>query len=78
MITQADLGELIAKLFDRLPEEFPGCEIQDALILVELHDPEDPDATMVTIECSNDRVTVRSGMLEFGKRTLWAHEDDAD
>ena len=37
MITQANLGELVAQLFDRLPEEFPNHQIQDAMILVELH-----------------------------------------
>jgi len=76
MKSKADVGELVGRLFDRLPEEFPGMEIQDAMLLVELHDPDDPDATLVTIECTSDRITVRSGILEFGQKTLWAHEND--
>lgn len=76
MITQADIGELVAKLFDRMPEDFPDYEIQDALLLVELRNPEDPDVTSVTIECTNDRLTVMAGILEFGQKTLFEKEHD--
>jgi len=75
VITQAELGGLVANIFDRLLDEHPGCEIQDGMVLVELHDPKEPEVTLVMIECSSDRLTIRSGMLEFGQKSLWSQEN---
>lgn len=80
MATRAEVGELIGKIFDRLEQEFPGATVNDALILVELSDPEDivvadgdghdVPATIVLLECTTDRAVVQEGLISFAMRTV--------
>lgn len=78
-IGHPDIGELVAKIFDRLPDEFPGCSIESAMILVELSDPDDRiddmPATLVMLECSSDRSVIQAGLLEFSRRLLFRADD---
>lgn len=78
--TQAEIGELAAKIFDRIPEEFPGCVVEDAILLVELSDPDDvtdegKPATLVALECTSDRSVVQVGLLEFARRLMFLSDD---
>lgn len=81
----AEVGELAAKIFDRLPQQFPDGVIVDALLLVEVSDPSDlmetddtteqmVPATVVLAECTNNRVTVQRGIIDFAERHLDGEE----
>ncbi len=85
--TQAELGELIAKIFDRLNGQFDEASIEDAVLLVEVSDPnetyEGEDGvtrleTIVLAESTSDRTTVQEGILAFAKRNLYGVPDDDD
>lgn len=77
---RAEVGELVARAYDRFESQFEGrAEIFDAVLLVEISDPEDTvtddngrevPATIVMLECTSDRVIVQSGIVEFARRTL--------
>lgn len=76
-VTREQIGELVAKIFDRLEHEnFKDMEIMDAVLVVELSDTEDSarvdadtdreaPATVVLLESTTDRTTVQEGILRF-------------
>jgi hypothetical protein len=79
--TPAEIGELVAKVFDRLPQQFPEGTIVDALLLVEITDPTDlvdtddgtdrqVPTTAIMAECTSDRVVVQTGIVEFARQTI--------
>ena len=79
--TPAEVGELTALIFDRLERQFPDGEIVDALLLVEITDPNDlmdtddetgrkVPSTAVMAECTSDRVVVQHGIIRFADKTL--------
>lgn len=87
MIDKEQVAELVMKVFDRLEKEFPHCEVMDAVLAVELSDPEDMEtlddhterevpATIALLESTTDRTTVQEGILRFCLRTFAAVEDD--
>lgn len=88
--SRQEIGELVAKLFDRLDAQFDGeVEINDALLLVELTDPGDVielndstgrevPATIVALESTSDRLVIQAGIMEFARDTLMQAEDGDD
>jgi hypothetical protein len=81
--TQSDIGELVARIFDRLSESYPNAIIEDAMVVVEVSNPDDSiildegtsyekevSATTVMLESTTARVTVQVGMLQLGHETL--------
>lgn len=84
--TRAEVGELAAKAFDRLERDFPGCQIEDALLAVELSDPDDtrPDdgdghpapATVIVLESTTDRSVVHAGIVAFVQANMFNPEAD--
>jgi hypothetical protein len=86
-VTQEQIGELVAKIFDRLDSQHQGAEIMDAIVLVELSDPTDTvvlddgfgreaPATEIMLEATTDRVTVQEGILRFALRGGFDEGDD--
>jgi hypothetical protein len=84
--SRAEIGELIAKIYDRLDSQFNGkVEIADAVLLVELTDNDDlvtyddgreVPATIVLLESTSDRVIVQGGIIEFARRVIIGTEFD--
>lgn len=61
--TREEVVELVMKLWDRLESgEFEGMPVLDAVLLVELDDPDD---TIVIAEATTERATVQLGILKF-------------
>jgi hypothetical protein len=82
-LTKADIGELVAKIFDRLSESYPNGIIEDAMVIVEVSNPDDTivldegksyekevPSTNVMLESSTERVTVQVGMMQLAHETL--------
>lgn len=94
MRTREEVAELIMKLYDRLDTQFDGAEVLDAVLMVELSDPEDTvtvedgtddgrevPETIVLLESTSDRLVIQAGILEFARRTMFrggAEEEDDD
>lgn len=85
--TQAELGELVAKIFDRLSTQFHDATIEDAVLLVEISDPEHSYVdergetkmeTIIFVESTSDRVTVQEGIMAFAKRNIYGGVEDDD
>lgn len=80
--SQAEIGELVARIYDRLEsEEFgPDTKIEDAMLLVEITDPEETidlgegrksvPATQIMLEGTSDRLTIQAGIIEFAAQSL--------
>jgi hypothetical protein len=80
MRTREDVAELVMKIFDRLGDQFPGTNVEDAIILVELSDPDDKitlddgrevPSTLVLLECTSDRVVVQAGIMDFAQKLMY-------
>ena len=89
--SREDVGELTMRIFDRLEHQFPGCEVADALLMVEVVDLDDTvtvedgtdegreaPATVMMLEGTTDRLVVQVGMIEFVRRTLFPRDDEVD
>jgi len=88
--TPAEIGELVAKIFDRLDSQFDGkAKIEDAVLIVEVVDEEDTvtlndgtdrevPATIVLLECTSDRLVVQSGIIEFARNVMYERGDEDD
>jgi hypothetical protein len=85
---RTEIAELIAKIYDRLEQQFDGkLEINDAILLVETTDPTEDieledgrtvNPTLVLLECTSDRVVVQAGILTFAVETILYGRGDAD
>jgi len=85
---RAEIGELIAKIYDRLDDQFEGkAKIEDAVLIVEVSDDEDTvtlddgtgrevPATIVLLECTSDRLIVQAGILEFAREVMLNRAED--
>lgn len=89
--SRAEVGELAAKIFDRLEHISESAEIQDALLLVEVIDPDETitvddntpsgreiPMTVVLVEGTTDRVVVQAGIIDFAKELLYTRAEDDD
>lgn len=88
----SEVGELVAKIYDRVELQFPGCEVIDALIIVEVDTKErvlvedgteegrEYTPTVVMLEATADRLVVQAGMIDFAHKTLYraSYLDDDD
>lgn len=86
-VTREQVAELVMKVFDRLEEEeFKGCVVEDAVILVELSDQEDKidlggrlvPATVILLECTSDRATVQAGIMDFAQKAMFQEGGEED
>lgn len=68
--TQADLGELMAKVLDRLENEHAGYTVTDAIIVLEIETPEDTPAEeadgTILLQCTSNRASIQFGLLKWG------------
>ena len=76
MRSKEEVGELVMMIYDRLEKQFSNCEVMDAVLLVELSDPDDMEelddgsgreapATIVLMESTTDRSTIHAGILDL-------------
>lgn len=88
---RAEVGELVATIFDRLDAEFGGrAKVLDAVLLVEVTDEEDTvvlddsterevPATIIMLESTTDRTTIHEGIIHFALRVMsQLEEEDED
>lgn len=77
----------MAKVFDRLGNQFTEATIEDAVLLVEVSDPghtytDESGATkretIVLAESTSTRVTIQEGILAFSSRNLYGVAEDDD
>lgn len=94
MRSREEVAELVMKVFDRLDSQFEGAHVIDAVLAVEIEDPEDkiqledgtPEgrevpSTIVLLESTSDRLVIQSGIIEFARRTMFrggVEEEDED
>jgi len=94
MRSREEVAELVMNLYDRLDTQFDGAQVLDAVLVVELEDPEftvnvedgteegrDVPETIVLMESTTDRLVIQAGMVEFARRTMFrggAEEEDDD
>lgn len=86
--TQQEVAELVMKIFDRLSYQFDGkAQVEDAIILVELSDPDDTvtlengrevPASIVILESTSDRLVVQAGIMKFAQELMYDRSDDPD
>lgn len=74
---RAEIGELAAKIFDRLDSEFEGASVVDAMLLVEIDtgekvtlnegNPHEREVapTVVMLESTEDRLTIQVGIIDY-------------
>jgi len=83
--SQQEVAELVMKVFDRLDSQFEGrAQVEDAMILVELSDPDDTvtledgsevPASVVILECTTDRLVVQAGIMKFADELMYDRDD---
>lgn len=83
-ITRAEMGEMIARMYDRLDED--ELDPMDACLIVEVlprdADERDEDETMgseILMEASTERTTITRGMLDMAQdlyMSSFPEEDD--
>ncbi len=77
MRTRAEVGELVARLFDRLDNEHEGkAHVVDALLLVEIEVEGTEGSFAVLRESTSGRGTVDRGIMQFTDQFLF--EEDYD
>ena len=86
--SREEVAELVMKVFDRLADQFGGtAQVEDAMILVELSDPEDTvtledgrevPASIVILESTSDRLVVQAGIMKFAQELMYDRDDSEE